>query len=470
MKKLGKGSLLAQLRDFGIGPIVGMCISLITVPITTRILAPTEYAKTSMYSLCQTIFYLICLLGFDQSFVRFYNEDKTNKTSLFINCALFPVLFCLSTMIVVGFFWKPVSFFLFGQEELFIILCIIVSLPFSVIARFSDLKIRMDMRGKTFSFLSVFQQILNFILLILFLLFYEKSFRAIIISSFISTIVYCSLSLLLSRIFVEHETISISWDSITQFFKYGFPLVFASVLTWVMNSFDKVAIRTWSSFEELGLYSASFKIVSLVAIIQNIFTTVWTPVAYKWYEDKETKDRFFTVSNAMLGIMLVIFSLIIVFRKILLLYLGPEYRNTAEIFVFLLFSPIMYTVCTTTSLGIEFKKKSIYATIITIIVAVINLCGNYYFVPKYGALGASITTAVSYLVFLWLRTIVSNKLWEKYSLNKIFIMSIIMILFGINMITKKSIVIEILLLCFSFTFSIIINRNLIKTVFSKGEK
>lgn len=470
MKKLSKGSLLTQLRDFGIGPIVGMCISLITVPITTRILAPTEFAKTSMYSLCQTIFYLICLLGFDQSFVRFYNEAKLNKKSLFINCVLFPVLFCILTMIVVGFFWKPVSVFLFGQEELFIILCIIISLPFSVIARFSDLKIRMDMRGKLFSFLSVFQQILNFILLVLLLLFYEKSFRAIIISSFISTIIYCSLSVFLSRILAENEKIIIERGAINQFFKYGFPLVFGSVLTWLMNSFDKVAIRKWSTFEELGLYSASFKIVSLVAIIQNIFTTAWTPVAYKWFEDKESKERFFRVSNAMIGLLLMIFSLIIVFRKILLMYLGPEYRNTAENFVFLLFSPIMYTVSSTTTLGIEFKKKSIYATLITVIVSIVNLCGNFFFVPKYGALGASVTTAISYLVFLWLRTILSNKLWEKFPLNKIFIMSIIMVLFGINTITKKSIVIELLLLSFSLTFSIIINRNLLKMVLSRGER
>jgi len=230
--KLRKDSLLIQLRDFGIGPIVGMLISLITVPIITRILAPTEFAKTSMYSLCQTIFYLVCLLGCDQSYVRFYNENKVNKKSLLINCILFPALFCCLSIFCLAFFWKSVSFFLFGEYEPFIIVLIIVTIPLSVLNRFSELKIRMDMRGKMFSFLTVFQQVLSFILLVLFLLFYEKSFKSIIFSSFIASLFYCVTALFLSKILSEKEKIVIDWSLIKDLLKFGFPLVFASILTW----------------------------------------------------------------------------------------------------------------------------------------------------------------------------------------------------------------------------------------------
>lgn len=468
--KLKKDSLLIQLRDFGVGPIIGMLISLITVPITTRILAPTEFAKTSMYSLCQTVFYLICLLGCDQAYVRFYNENSVNKRSLFLSCIIFPMLFCFISIFFIFLYNKPISQFLFGQYEPFIILFIIISIPFSVLNRFSELKVRMDMRGKMFSFLTLFQQILNFILLIIFLIFYERSFKSIIYSSFISSILYCIISLSISGILFDKSKITIKFDFIKSILLYGIPLVFASILSWLMYSFDKVAIRTWSTFEELGFYSASFKIVSLVNIIQNIFTTAWTPVAYKWFEQNSDKKKFFDVSNAILSLMLLVFSFIIIFRNILLLYLGAEYRNTSEIFVFLLFSPVMYTISTTTSLGIEFKKKSIYATIVSAIVASINFLGNFLLVPKYGALGASITTALSFLSMIWIRTIISNKIWEVYPLRNLFVLSIIMIGYGINMLTMKNIFIEIFLLIISVIFSFIINKEKIYSLYNEWRK
>ncbi len=462
MRKLGKDSLIAQLRDFGIGPILGMLISFVTVPITTRILVPEEFAKTSMYSLCQTVFYLVCLLGCDQSYVRFYNENKVNKKSLFFNSAIFPSFFCLISAIIIGFLWHKISIFLFDQEEPIIMLMIIVSIPFSVIARFSDLKIRMDMRGKAYSFITLFKQVISFVLLVIFLFFYEKSFRAIILSAFFAELGHCVISLIISKLFIEKDTVVLDWQLIKNLLKYGVPLLFASILSWLMNSFDKIALRTWSTFEEIGLYTAAFKIVSLIMVIQNIFTTAWTPVAYKWYEQNEKKEKFFEVANAMMGFLLIVFSLIIVFRKLILLYLGPEYRNTSEIFVFLLFSPVLYIISSTTSLGIEFKKKSIFTTIVSVIVAIINILGNWLLVPFLGALGASITTALSYVIFVWLRTIISNRIWEKYSLIKLLIITIIMVLFGINMITIKSIVLELCLFILSLVYSIIININLIK--------
>ena len=80
-----KKSLLSQLRDFGFGPVIGVIISMLTVPVTTRILSPEEYGKASLFVLFESIFLIVGTLGLDQGYVRFYNQGQIDRQSLFQN-------------------------------------------------------------------------------------------------------------------------------------------------------------------------------------------------------------------------------------------------------------------------------------------------------------------------------------------------------------------------------------------------
>jgi O-antigen/teichoic acid export membrane protein len=270
----------------------------------------------------------------------------------------------------------------------------------------------------------------------------------------ISTIISTILVVIVSRQFVfKISELKIDAKILNELLLFGLPLVPANLLSWVLNSFDKVALRTWSSFEELGLYAAAFKIVSLLVIFQSIFTITWTPVAYKWYEDGVPFEQFEDVSSIVLSIMTIVFAFIVVFRTIIIMVLGPEYRETSSIFVFLLFVPVMYTVSETTRLGISFLKKNIYTLYISIIVAMLNLIGNFLLVPKYGATGAAVSTSVSYIVFFWFRTLFSRKLWFKMKLNKFVINISFLILFGVNMLAFNKYYFDIIILLLILLFN-----------------
>ena len=83
-----KNSLIRQLRDFGIGPIIGMGISMLTVPVTTRMLSPDEYGKSSLFTLFQSLFLCIGILGLDQGYVRYYNTKEIDRNNLLQNALL----------------------------------------------------------------------------------------------------------------------------------------------------------------------------------------------------------------------------------------------------------------------------------------------------------------------------------------------------------------------------------------------
>ena len=148
-----------------------------------------------------------------------------------------------------------------------------------------------------------------------------------------------------------------------------------------------------------------------------------------------------------------------------MLFLGAEYRNTAKIFVFLLFVPVLYTVSETTCLGIEFSKKTIYNLWLTIISVIINLLGNYLLIPKFGAEGAAITTCISYIVWFWLRTLFSRKLWLKFRLEKYMLNILLLLSFCLNMLIWNNKIFEVSIFIIILVFNgLLVYKSLKKTI------
>jgi O-antigen/teichoic acid export membrane protein len=205
-----------------------------------------------------------------------------------------------------------------------------------------------------------------------------------------------------------------------------------------MSSFDRIGLKQWSSYEEIGLYAASFKLVSLLTIFQSIFTTAWVPVAYKWYEEKTGKEDFEKVHRIVLIILCIGFSLIIIFRKILIMILGPSYGGSVSIMIYLLFGPVMYTLSSAMTIGIDISKKTKYNLYAISICACINIIGNYALIPILGAKGAAISTAISYIIHFFIRIYFSRKVWIKFSIrmvniDMIFLIALILCVeFGLN--------------------------------------
>lgn len=452
-----KNSLIRQLRDFGIGPIIGMGISMLTVPVTTRMLSPEEYGKSSLFTLFQSLFLCIGILGLDQGYVRYYNTKEIDRNNLLQNALFYPLIICAVLISICLIFLKPISNFLFGSVETGLMIAFCFFIPALLLNRFLLLQIRMDIRGKVYSFLNIISQLITFSVLFGLLVLYQKTFRAIIYSTIIAYYINTFIIFLFcDKTFIKQRFVYSSKIQ-KNLLSFSLPLVPATLLGWVLNSFDKVGLRTWSDFSQLGLYSSAFKIVALLNIFQSIFCTTWCPIAYKWHEEGVEKEKFENVSCIVLAGMVILFSLIIVFRDVIMLFLGAEYRNTSKIFIFLLFVPVLYTVSETTCLGIEFSKKTIYTLWTTIISVVLNLVGNFLLIPKYGAEGAAITTCFSYVAWFWLRTLFSRRLWFKFGLVKYIINILLLLAFCMNMLLVNSKIIELIL----FFIVIIFNLGLI---------
>ncbi|OFI04998.1 polysaccharide biosynthesis protein [Clostridium acetireducens DSM 10703] len=419
---------IKRFFGFSIGPVISAFLSLFTVPLTTHFIAPDEFGRAAMYTMALSISSLFIYLGMDQSFVREYNLEK-DKKNLFWNSLIVPLLFSFIVGIIYLLFYKGISIWMFDREEKYIMQVLAISVPFTVIDRFNMLVIRMEEKAKLYSILNIISKLANVVILVPYLLYIDKSFRGVVNAGFISLVVLCIAEFCFTK---KYWITKFKIDNILleKLFKFGLPLVPASVISWILNSMDRIAMKQWSTLTEIGLYSSALKIVMIIGIVRDAFCTFWAPTAFRWHEEGVSNERYIKVSEMLMCFMAILFVGIVLFKDLVIKIFGTKYVGASVIVPFLLFLPIMYTVSETTTLGISFSRKTSYNILVSIVAAVTNYIGNYLLVPTLGGLGASISTGISYTVFFWMRTFISRKLWFKFPLKFYFLNTVFMLLFA----------------------------------------
>jgi O-antigen/teichoic acid export membrane protein len=417
--------------QFSIGQWIAALISFITTPITTWLIIPEEFGKASMFTLAFNLLLNISLLGTDQSFVRmFYEKPEEERRNLLWESLMPSLSVGFIVFIIIGLFWKELSFVLFEDYSHFLPIFLLgLTILIAIIERFATLVVRMKQRGIAFSALRVVNGASNAAFTILYALLVSKTFYAVIVGLFFSHV----LSALLA-IFFERDLwfgkFKINTGSVKEIIKYGLPFVPTFLITWIFQSFDKLALRNYCDFTEIGLYSAAFKVVSVMSLIQVGFSNFWTPVSYESYEnDPESTGLFEKVSLFISAAMFVVGMLIIVFKDVIFLLLAKSYRQAAGISSFLLLIPIMNTTSQVTGVGIGFKKKTYWHMIISAVPAVANVIGNTLLVPQYGAKGAAFTTGLSYILYYCMKTFISKNLYPvNYHLGKFFTATVVFVI------------------------------------------
>lgn len=420
--------LLKKFAQYAIGNAIVLLLGLISSPIITRLIKPEQMGKYSMFDTITNMLLVVLVLGLDQSFVRFYfDEEENNRGKLLQSTIRIPIIISLILCIIIFIFYKPVSNYIVGEKNFQLAIFLCAYMIISVFNRFALLQVRMAQHAKIYSILNVVQKSSYILLAVLLYYFLGNSYITLVIAITIGMLIATVIA-----IFLEKKT----WFNIDKtgqlktsnksLLKFGIPLIFAMIIQWAFQSTDKIMLKQFSGYEEIGLYSGAASIVALLNAFQGAFTTFWTPVVYEHYNQAPDDKKFYIKVNEIVSFIMIILAIVLIsFKNVVSLLLGPSYRNAIFIFPFLVFMPIMYTISETTSMGIGFSKKSYFNVIIASISMISNIVGNYMLIPNYGAKGAAIATGLSYILFFTLRTYFSNKCYPiKFHLFK-FALSII---------------------------------------------
>jgi len=177
-------------------------------------------------------------------------------------------------------------------------------------------------------------EILNFLLIILFLRKCSNPFLFFVILKFISQIFlnlfFCVYSF--RRLdFLKVDYYLISKKAFKKIFKFSSILYLCKIIGLLIFNTDKILISVFLNISSITLYEITYKFLQLVKNVSNLSSSAILPLVSSLNsknDNNKIKEIFLRVSKYTIVLVLPITISIIIFAKYIVLYwLGPEYNS-----------------------------------------------------------------------------------------------------------------------------------------------
>ncbi|SHK36741.1 Membrane protein involved in the export of O-antigen and teichoic acid [Marinobacter antarcticus] len=402
-----------QIAAFAIGPIGGAVLGLISLPVITWFFSQEDVGRMAMLQVTLGFSILLFSLGLDQSYVREFHEAE-NKPALLKRAMLPGLILLLITVLVLLSFGGSLADWLFDVPHWHLSVLVGLALMVSYISRFLSLVLRMNERGLAFSM----SQLLPKLLLLAIIGSYvaigvDKSLTNLVLANVTSITFVCAIYGWNTRAeWLAGISSKLDINQLKSMLQFGMPLILGGLAFWGLTAIDKVFLRTLASFEELGVYSIAVSFAGAAAILQSVFSVVWAPTVYKWASTGQGLEKVHKVSRYILALVVLGFSLAGLLSWTVTLFLPANYAAVQWIVVSCIGFPLLYTLSETTVVGIGISRRSSFSMLAAGIAFAVNLAGNWWLIPIYGAAGAAVSTCVSFWVFFVLRTEFSIYVWK----------------------------------------------------------
>ena len=403
-----KYGFLKSYLSFSTGTWVSAVISFFAVPITSWLISPSDYGKGNMFLVIHSMVLLMALFGTPNAMMRFYHNVDYRERLLW-SC----LIISLGLSTIFGFFaviFKEQIGILLIEQKSNVHLILTASVFLGVFQTFNQTVIRMQGRGLIYSALQVVNSISNVAFVIGYAVFIQRNFYAILYAQLFSSLTTLSLGIYLQR---EHWLpIKIDKNLVREILTYSYPFLFSGLLWWLLGWTDRIVLRMYTSFAEIGLYSAAFKLIAVMNLFTTGFSTFWYPFAYEQYEkNSENREIFSKVFDYVSFLMLALGLIVLSGKNLIFVLFAKSYRPSAYIAPFLLLHPVSIMMAIVVARGIDFAKKTYWFMVSDGVAALFNLFGNLLLIPSLGAKGAALSTGLSYVIVFAIESSVSVRLY-----------------------------------------------------------
>ena len=405
-------SLLFSIVKYSIATIINALIYGVSLLCVSWFVDPDVYGQVDIFASTTTLIMNICILGMDQSFIRFFNEPPKplDKNSLFGACFGFSSVVLLITCLISCIFFPQRVLGIFFADELATkyLWMLFANAFFSMIGRYINILYRMDGKIVLYTVESVANQFFTK-LFFLFGTAVKRDFDTLVLFMLIGMGGFALVFL-----FLNIKRISISpkilfSEANRQLLPYGLALAPTAIMLWLNSLFSKVYISKTIGKGPAGVFAMVSTLANLVALVQAGFATFWSAFIYSHYNTEQELIK--QVHDYLTLLILEFFCLILAFEDVIFFILGDSYRSGMAVFPIMLLIPIFSVIQETTVYGISIAKKPIYDTIGIGLSVVGNIGFCVLLAPKFGIYGTCIALAAANFVMFLFRTVIAQKLY-----------------------------------------------------------
>jgi O-antigen/teichoic acid export membrane protein len=241
------------------------------------------------------------------------------------------------------------------------------------------------------------------------------SFGVVGVDGFVMALAVGGLALIPLGYLMIKQMVKLSFDRsmATTLLKYGYPFIFVDVAYWLFSSIDRWMLASMSGMESVGQYSVAWRIASIAMFVSMAFSLAWSPYAIKLKADypNQYKILYSNVLTILFAVFVIIAGGMSIFSgEILHFIFHGKYDSMALALIILVLCVVLQATHHVIALGISLEGKTYWFFRLSWAAVLINVVGNYFLLPVWGADGAAVSTLLSYLFLTVAYYCVSSKL------------------------------------------------------------
>ncbi len=448
--------LLSDTAVYGMGTFASKLLVFFLTRLYTECLTKAEYGQADLITNIANLLIPLAAAGICDGIFRFTLDREHDKstvfsTGIFLICGSGALFLLLSPIL-----W---TFEYFRSYAWLIIVYVIFSNFHSVAAQY----IRALDKTKLFAVQGIINTVLTISFNVLFLV-------ALPDNSFLNGVYGYVLSIVIADFLVGCFLFIYAklWRDLSikksdralakSMLKYSLPLIPTTIFWWITNVSDRYMLTfllTENGESVTGLYTAAYKIPTLLTLVTGVFSEAWQFSAVREDDPDERAAFYSNVFSAFQGIIFLGAVGVIAFSRIFASILFADSYYTAWEFIpVLVISSVFSSFVNFLSSVYMVKKRSMKSFITSMIGALTNITLNFLLIPStlefgafglrcagLGAQGAAIATVVSYLLVFVIRSIDTGKLLKfDMHISRLVLNTLIVIVSAVAMLLLESMI------------------------------
>ena len=416
--------LLSNTLILSIGTFSSKLLVYFLMPLYTAILSTEQYGTADLITNAANLLIPFCCIGITHGVFRFSaDNEEDNKTVLSSGVSV--LLLSSAVFLLLSPF---IAFIPSFEKYVWLIAFYVVSSNFHTLIKEY---IRARGRMKLYAVQSILGTALTIAFNLLFLIPMELGVTGYVLSVAVADALGTVFLIVYAKIYKDFSFKAVSKLKTREMLKYSLPMMPTTVIWWITNVSDRFMVSYMCGLAANGLYSAAYKIPTVIALVAGVFNEAWQISAISESKDREEVSNFFSeVFERYQAILFLGCSALIPFTPLATkILLNESYFEAWTFMPVLLIATVFSSLVTFIGTIYTVKKKTVMSLVTAAVGAGFNIVLNFLLIPKMGAQGAGIATAISYFVVFVLRAIHSKtfmpfnlKVW-KLALNTLIVVS-----------------------------------------------
>jgi O-antigen/teichoic acid export membrane protein len=394
---------LKSFSIYGLIPIVGKFLSVLLLPLYTRLLTPEEYGVQDI--LVQFAIFLTFLINielYNGVGRHIYDRDDIKGKQRLVSTGLWLTVFMgIIVIALISVFHDAVyNMFFADTSNMAAFYLAIIWAPISAIYTYLLVLMKFEQKPKLYFTLVNIQLLIRISSSVLFVAGLRMGVKGVILGHIVGE---TSAVIMFSFVLCRYIRPVIHIPDLRDILKFSLPLVPAVLIVSFQKPLVRYLVANYLTIEDMGFYTVASQVASVLVFVQYGLKMSWQPHLYELILKDGYEKEVKRIYNLFQGILsLVTIALMLNGRLILKVLTTPSYYSAASLIGFIAINSMLEITRMISGCGPIVAKKTMYNVYYEITASVAVVVGFVLLHRSIGIIGLAVAFLAGTLVkFIW---------------------------------------------------------------------